>query len=410
MNILFLLSNYPGFGGIEKVTTYITSYLRGKGYSLSILTFGTNAPQLMDELPKDIKIDFVPEPHQYNNDNNTAYIRQYLSEHDFDFVVLQDSYAPIENILTEIDYPWKQKLIIVEHNSPMYALKTVNSYFYYQAGLKFLLERIVKYPFAAWKAFSASRKRHSFLMANCRKYVLLSDSFRSELKALVRKWEEDIVITITNPLTISKPIDDGVYAKKKQILFVGRLTNQKGLNFLLPIWEEFTKCNKMNWGGYNLVILGDGPLHKDVELYIRNHSLSNIRIDAPTSDVAKYYEESEILVMTSIFEGFPLVLAESMSRGCIPFVFDSYSSVHDIVDSGRNGMLIKPFKVQDYANGLSQLVHNAHQLNLMSTAARETIKKFDIEAIGNQWVKLFKELYEDCIYNKSCQSSSDTPS
>lgn len=65
------------------------------------------------------------------------------------------------------------------------------------------------------------------------------------------------MIAITNPLTIPKPLDDGVYTKKKQILFVGRLTNQKGLNFLLPIWEEFTKCNKMNWGD-NLVILGDG--------------------------------------------------------------------------------------------------------------------------------------------------------
>lgn len=82
-------------------------------------------------------------------------------------------------------------------------------------------------------------------------YVLLSDSFRLELKALVRKWEEDKVIAITNPLTISKPKVDSVYAKKKQILFVGRLTNQKGLNFLLPIWEEFTKCNQMNWGEFS---------------------------------------------------------------------------------------------------------------------------------------------------------------
>lgn len=82
-----------------------------------------------------------------------------------------------------------------------------------------------------------------------------------------------------------------------------------------------------------------------MELYIRKHNLSNIRIDAPTSDVAKYYEESEILVMTSIFEGFGLVLTEAMSRGCIPIAFDSFKSVHDIVDSGRNGMLIKPFMV-----------------------------------------------------------------
>ena len=144
-------------------------------------------------------------------------------------------------------------------------------------------------------------------------------------------------------------------------------------------------------------------------LYIRKHNLSNIRIDAPTSYVAKYYEESEILVKTSIFEGFGLVLTEAMSRGCVPIAFDSFKSVHDIVETGRNGMLIKPYKVHEYANGLYRLVQNDPQLKLMSTAAQETIKKFDIESIGNQWIKLFIELYEDRICNKFCQSSSDTP-
>lgn len=145
-------------------------------------------------------------------------------------------------------------------------------------------------------------------------------------------------------------------------------------------------------------------------LYIRKHNLSNIRIDAPTSYVAKYYEESEILVMTSIFEGFGLVLTEAMSRGCVPIAFDSFKSVHDIVETGRNGMLIKPYKVHEYANGLYWLVQNAHQLKLMSTAAQETIAKLDIETIGNKWITLFEKLYEDNIYNKSCTPSSGTPS
>ena len=146
-----------------------------------------------------------------------------------------------------------------------------------------------------------------------------------------------------------------------------------------------------------------------MELYIRKHNLSNIRIDAPTSDVAKYYEESEILVMTSIFEGFPLVIAESMSRGCIPIVFDSFKSVHDIVDSGRNGMLIKPYNVHDYVNDLYKLVQNGNQRKLMSEAAQEVNYKFDIDTIGNNWITLFDKLYEDNIYNKSCTSSSVTP-
>lgn len=165
---------------------------------------------------------------------------------------------------------------------------------------------------------------------------------------------------------------------------------------MLPIWEKFTKCNKMNWGGYNLVILGDGPLRKDVELYIRNHNLSNIRIDAPTSDVAKYYEEFEILVMTSIFEGFGLVLTEAMSKGCVPIAFDSFSSVRDIICSSYNGILVSPFNQSEYVDKLVQLTKSPQLFKKMSEAAKSTIEKFDINVIGCKWIALFDDLSDRC--------------
>ena len=410
MNILFLLTNYPGFGGIEKVTAYITSFLKKKGFSLSVLAYGTNAPQLIDTLSTDVTPDYVPEPYQYSSTVNNDFICQYLHNKDFDFVVLQDSYAPIEHLLTEINYPWMDKLIVVEHNSPMYALKTVNSYFYYNADLKFFAERIIKYPLSAWKAFSSSCKRHTIIFENSRKYVLLSDTFRSELNALVNECDKSKVISISNPLTISKPKEERVITKKKQILFVGRMTNQKGLNFLLKIWKEFSIKMIKRWGGngWNLIILGNGPLRAEVESYIKQNKLSNIKIVPPTPAVDIYYEESAILLLTSIYEGFGLVLTEAMSRGCVPMAFDSFNSVHDIIDSGKNGILIRPFKITDYVNNLMRLVQDEHRLKLMSVAAKDVIRKFNIEIIGNQWIRLFEELYEDNIRNKSCEPSSDT--
>ena len=86
MNILFLLTNYPGFGGIEKVTTYITSYLYNKGYNISILAYGVSAPSLIASLPKGIILNFVPELTNYVSRKNIEYIKEYLEEHDFDFV------------------------------------------------------------------------------------------------------------------------------------------------------------------------------------------------------------------------------------------------------------------------------------------------------------------------------------
>lgn len=388
MNILFILTNYPGFGGIEKVTTYITSYLSKRGHSISILTYGSSAPQLIDSLPEWIPLIFVPDPQNYGSSMNSTFIGNYLTENEFDFVVLQDSYAPIEHFIKEIDYPWKDKLIVVEHNSPLCALWTVNSYFYNKSSWIFFLKTLIKYPFSACKAYVTTQKRHSFLFENCRKYVLLSDLFRSELKTLIWKLDEKKVTIINNPLTIPQSNKTYLNIKKRQILFVGRMSYQKGINFLLLIWEEFSKHNDEAW---QLIILGDGPKY-ELETYIKNKKLKCIQIAAATTEIERYYEESAILVMTSIFEGFPLVLAEAMSRGCVPIAFDSFKSVHDIIVNKKNGILISPFKVKKYAKYLSKIVNDSDKRNLMANAAQRWARSLDIKSIGAKWERMLEEL------------------
>lgn len=388
MNILFILTNYPGFGGIEKVTSYIISFLINNGYHIHAIAYGSNAPQLINSHPKGMHIHYVPEPNKYGSKVNTNFIRDYLFSHEFNFIVWQDSYAPIEHLINDISYPWKEKLIVVEHNSPSFAIKTVNSYFYYKNGMKYFIERCIKYPLSAWKAYSSSKKRHSYIFNNCRKYVLLSEAYRNELKLYVDNWNNKKVSIIANPLTIEKPEKDFLI-KKKQVLFVGRLTNQKGVNLLLSIWKEFSKHNDNKW---KLVILGEGPKRNEIERIIQEENLSSVCIDSPTSEIARYYEESAILAMTSIFEGFPLVIAEAMSRGCIPFAFESFKSVYDIIDNGKNGMLFKPFNEIKYVKSLIKITNNENQLRSMSLAAKETVKRFDIASIGNKWINLFEEL------------------
>ncbi len=177
MKLLFLLTNFPGFGGIEKVTDFICSYLVSKGFDVTILAFGTNQPSLLENASGRFNLMFMPEVQGYTSRVNTDYLRDVLKSNDFDFVVLQDSYAPIEHNFKEIDYPWKERLIVVEHNDPMYiirglSLNTGNV----KTNFLNLLRRI--------KRQLKNHERHSLLRQVCRRYILLSESYRRSLRLL----------------------------------------------------------------------------------------------------------------------------------------------------------------------------------------------------------------------------------
>ena len=59
--------------------------------------------------------------------------------------------------------------------------------------------------------------------------------------------------------------------------------------------------------------------------------------------------------MTSRYEGFGMTLTEALQNACIPLAYDSYSSVHDIIQNGQNGFLIKNNDEQSYANTMLKI-------------------------------------------------------
>lgn len=85
--------------------------------------------------------------------------------------------------------------------------------------------------------------------------------------------------------------------------------------------------------------------------------------------------------MTSIYKSLPLVLTEAMSRGCVSVAFDSFNLVHDIIISGKNGILIRPFIIIDYHKSLTRLVQDEHQFKLMSAAAKDAIRNLILKQL-----------------------------
>ncbi|MGN0869137.1 MAG: glycosyltransferase [Akkermansia sp.] len=220
MNVLFLLNNYPGFRGIEKVTHVLTDELRRQGGQTTILSLGTDAPECLDLAESCV---MVPNRETIHSPENVRFVAEFLEQYNVDFIVYQDSYAASEFLFREIDYPWRQKLIEAAHNSPL-------------------------------------------------------------------------------------------------------------------------------------------------------------------------YEESALLLMTAVFEGVSLVLNEAMSRGCVPLVFGSFSSVYDVIDDGVNGRILPPFHEPQYAAALAELAEQPELRERMARAAMEKAHRFSPEAAAQAWRVLFSTL------------------
>lgn len=225
--------------------------------------------------------------------------------------------------------------------------------------------------------------------------MVLSDRFIPIFKKVSWMNSPKKLISQTNPLTIdNKEFVFDFNKKKMQIIYVGRLDEtQKCVSRILAIWRKL--CGVLpNW---NLKLVGDGPDRKLYEQYIDKNGLKNISIEGFCNPL-EYYKESSILLLTSDFEGFPLVLAEAMSFGVIPIVYGSYEAIYDIIDD-NNGFIIRAQNedelLSEFIDHILLLAHNKVLRQEMALHAIEQAMNYSIDYVYKKW-----DYYLNVLFNK----------
>lgn len=383
MKILFYLHRYPEFGGIEKVTEVLSNYLVNKGHTISILSFIQN-PSAFNKQPG-VHYYQMPEQ-QYISENNNKYITELLVKEMYDIIIMQDSYAPIENYILDNKSRIKAKLIIVEHNTPdcgwlqfKYNLKTSKK-----------IKDWLLAPYHYWYMSSHTTQRIQKLYSQCDRYVLLSSKYIPIIKKIGNISNFDKGYYINNPLTIEANSSYKLN-KKKEVLFIGRFTQQKGINMLLKIWKNISKKHS-DW---NLILVGGGELEPDIKKYIKKNKINNISIEPFTKDPSIYYNRASIFCLPSIFEGWGLVLTESMNYSCIPIAFNSFKAISEIINDKVNGYIIPCFKTKIFQENLEYLMLNTSIREKMAIEAFKKSQKFAIQNIGYQWEELLKTILNE---------------
>lgn len=382
-SILFYITRYPGYGGIENITTLLANHLLMIGYKVSILSFiQQDEINLLNQLNHNVSFYKLPNKANINAKENQYFLNQIVTDNNITTIIYQDCYFPNENLLLNVTNRNNINIICVEHTAPdcsikgmKHGIKQVPWYNFYQ---------IVKILFFNILGLKRAKKRKQTLYNFCNKYVVLSKGYIPIFLKLNHIKNSTKILAIENPISI--PISENLNEKENICLFVGRFSPEKGLKYLLKIWQEIEKSSK--YKEWKLIMVGDGPERIKVESYIKNNKLTRVQLEGFQSNVSDYYKRASILCMTSIFEGFPLTLPEAMSNGVIPIAFNSFAAISDIIDHKNNGILINPFNTRIYTENLIKLIEQPTYRKQLAKNAILKAQNFLPNLIWNKWEKI----------------------
>ena len=212
--------------------------------------------------------------------------------------------------------------------------------------------------------------------------VLTEDSLRDYRKHLDGKVK---LLRIPNSARdLGGPAD----LSARTVLAAGRLTMQKGFDLLVPAWAPVAGKHP-DW---RLKICGEGQLRESLEAQIAEHGLEDSIALPGNCDMAEAMGQASIFVMSSRFEGFPLILIEAMSKSMAPISVDCPTGPADVIDSGRNGILVPLDDIEGLSRAMLRLIEDDDLRERCGRAAGETAEAYSIENIGPMWEELFREL------------------
>lgn len=174
----------------------------------------------------------------------------------------------------------------------------------------------------------------------------------------------------------------------KKVIAVGRFNYQKGYDRLVMAWKKVADKHP----GWTLHIYGDGK-HEEINLIIEALDLEqSVYLHESTGDIASKYQESSFLVMSSRYEGLPMVLIEAQSCGLPLVSFDCKCGPKDIIEEGVNGFLVKEGDIDGLSEAISNLIESRELRLRMSLASIAMTASFEEDAIMKRWEHLFNSL------------------
>ena len=225
----------------------------------------------------------------------------------------------------------------------------------------------------------------------------LADRIRTKQdEKLVRKFDNFIVLTrqdaemwgnLPNLSVMPNAVVTMPHIEHKlgnhRVIAVGRLDYQKGFDRLLDAWALIPAELRKFW---HLDIFGQGEWEEKLKQQIVTLGIDeSAAVNKPTDKIFDEYAASDFLVMTSHYEGFPMVMIEAMACGVPTVCFDFLCGPRDIIANGINGIVVPEGDLQALATAMQQLMERPEQLQHLSDQAKRISEEYSQEVIMKRW-------------------------
>lgn len=373
MHIVYCIHGTYNSGGMERVLANKANFLIKHGYKITIIT--------TDQQGRDTYFPLDPRIQQLDLGINYT---------------LTPKNNIISTTITHLKKTRHHKKLLSKLLSSLHADITVSMFcnevnFLYK--IKDGSKKIVEIHFS--KNF---RKWYKRKMLWC-----LADKYRDWRESkLVKHYARFIVLTQQDRLTwgnlknicvihnaILTETTKQTLLTNKIVLAVGRLSFQKGHDILLEAWKQVTTV----FPDWKLRIVGEGEEKQHLQQLVKiNHMEATVEMPGATQNIEQEYTNSSIFVMSSRYEGLPMVLLEAASYGLPLVSFDCPCGPAEVIKNGTNGILVSNGNVKELAHALITLIESPDKRISMGHHARKSLVDFSEESVMQKWTALFEQV------------------
>jgi glycosyltransferase involved in cell wall biosynthesis len=177
--------------------------------------------------------------------------------------------------------------------------------------------------------------------------------------------------------------------EERVILAAGRLGRQKGFDLLLAAFAQ-VNARHPEW---HLRICGEGPRRRRLERQIGALGLrARVSLPGPVSELGEEMGRASLFVLSSRFEGFPLVLVEAMAKGLPVVAFDCPTGPGEVIAHRRDGLLVAPEDVHGLAEAIGEVIDDAELRRRLGAAAATKAEAYSMDVVGPRWDALVRLL------------------
>ena len=364
MKIFFILRSVAIYGGVERVVVDKMNYLAEKGHKVTLITYEQGIHPCVYQLNSRI----------FHVDVACPYYTLYRYSLLFRIVELWKMVYRFKKRLYSLAKAQNPDVIVSVSNACEYLQQVMNT----PCGKK-IWEAHGAYPAIMSSATFTKKIKNYLSLRSIRRsnlIITLTDSDRSYWMKLNKQ-----TLVVPNPLAFYPENINGFERKKGRILCVARLEQQKRIDRLIDAFALIAERNST----WYIDVYGDGQERESLMKQIDRLNLtSRIHLNPPTNDINQEYLSSQMTVLSSDYEGFGLVIIESMACGTPVISTNCPFGPSDIIKDGEDGLLCE-MTVKDLACKMEWMITHEDERMAMALKAHRAAERYRKDNVMKQW-------------------------